>query len=118
MTAGFEHLIIRPMRKTRLATVPRKPMAARPRATTISATDAARRFSDVLNRVHYRGEAFVVERAGEPVCEIVPARRPGLRVADLRAVLRSLPEVDDGYWDAVEDAARNQPTVQSSPWER
>jgi hypothetical protein len=38
----------------------------------ISATEAARTFSDILNRVRYRGEAFVVERGGEPVCRISP----------------------------------------------
>jgi prevent-host-death family protein len=40
----------------------------------ISATDAARRFSEILNRVRYRNESFVVKRAGVPVCEIIPVR--------------------------------------------
>jgi antitoxin (DNA-binding transcriptional repressor) of toxin-antitoxin stability system len=40
----------------------------------ISATDAARRFSEILNRVRYRNETFVVRRGGVAVCEIVPVR--------------------------------------------
>lgn len=40
----------------------------------ISATEAARRFSEILNRVRYRNESFVVKRGGVPVCEIVPVR--------------------------------------------
>jgi antitoxin (DNA-binding transcriptional repressor) of toxin-antitoxin stability system len=38
----------------------------------ISATRAAREFSDLLNRVTYRGEAFVVRRGGRPVCRVPP----------------------------------------------
>lgn len=41
--------------------------------TRVSATEAARTFSDLLNRIRYRGEEFVVERAGEPVCRMTPA---------------------------------------------
>jgi prevent-host-death family protein len=40
--------------------------------TTLSATDLARRLSDILSRVRYRGERFVVERNGEPVAVLVP----------------------------------------------
>src|SRR5687767_13963314 len=35
----------------------------------ISATRAARSFSELLDRVCYRGESFVIERGGELVCE-------------------------------------------------
>ena len=38
----------------------------------ISATEAARSFSDVVARVHYRGEEFVVEKGSEAVCKISP----------------------------------------------
>ncbi|MSO30117.1 MAG: type II toxin-antitoxin system Phd/YefM family antitoxin [Acidobacteria bacterium] len=41
---------------------------------TISATELARRLGDVLARVRYRQEAFVVERNGRAVAHIVPAR--------------------------------------------
>jgi prevent-host-death family protein len=47
-------------------------------AVKISATEAARNFSGLINRVHYRGETFVVERGGEPVGKIVPLRRLAL----------------------------------------
>jgi prevent-host-death family protein len=40
--------------------------------TTLTAADLARRLSDILNRVRYRGERFVVERNGEPVAVLVP----------------------------------------------
>ncbi|HET7177897.1 MAG TPA: type II toxin-antitoxin system Phd/YefM family antitoxin [Solirubrobacterales bacterium] len=39
----------------------------------LSATDAARRFSEVLDRVESDGESFVVVRHGRPVARIGPA---------------------------------------------
>ncbi len=33
----------------------------------ISATGASRTFSELLNRVRYRGDSFVIERAGEAI---------------------------------------------------
>ncbi len=38
----------------------------------ISATELARRLGDVLARVRYREESFVVERGGKPVARLVP----------------------------------------------
>jgi prevent-host-death family protein len=39
----------------------------------VSATEAARRFSDLLDQVERRGETFVVERRGRAVASITPA---------------------------------------------
>jgi antitoxin (DNA-binding transcriptional repressor) of toxin-antitoxin stability system len=58
----------------------------------ITATELARSLSDVLNRVKYRHEAFVIERSGEAVAELHapgPAEGPTLR--ELAARL-------DGLW--------------------
>ena len=44
----------------------------------ISATKAARNFFELMNRVRYRSESFIVERGGKPICEILPARLPKL----------------------------------------
>jgi antitoxin (DNA-binding transcriptional repressor) of toxin-antitoxin stability system len=38
----------------------------------ISATELARRLGDVLGRIRYRGERFVVERNGTPVARLEP----------------------------------------------
>ena len=38
----------------------------------ISATDLARRLGDVLGRIRYRGERFLVERNGTPVARLEP----------------------------------------------
>ena len=86
--------------------------------THISATQAARSFSDLLNRVRYRGEEFIIERGGEPVCRLVPAGPRKFTVADMVALLQSLPKPDPGYWDDLEQIQKEQkPEVAASRWE-
>ena len=85
----------------------------------MSATVAVRIFSDLLNRIHYRGEEFVVERAGEPVCRMTPAapaRR--LTLKELASLLREMSKPDAGYAADVRHAVRSQGRVPKSPWER
>jgi prevent-host-death family protein len=40
----------------------------------LTATDAARRFSEVLDAVEMHGESFLVVRRGQAVARIEPAR--------------------------------------------
>lgn len=84
----------------------------------ITATEAARRFSEVVNRVRYRNETFIVKRGGEPVCEIVPVRSSPFVGRDLAELLRSLPHPGKAYLDAVEEHVRKQPKVEKSKWPR
>jgi prevent-host-death family protein len=39
---------------------------------SISVTEAARNFSDCVNRVRYQGVTFILHRNGVPVARIVP----------------------------------------------
>ncbi len=84
----------------------------------LSATEVARGFSELLNRVRYRGERFIIERGGVPIGELGPAAPVRFTGADLLALLRSLPTVDEEFFDDVEEVARNQPRLPDSPWER
>jgi len=84
----------------------------------ISATEAARSFSDLINRVFYRGEEFVIERGGQQVCRIVPAQPAKFTVRDLVELLKTIPKPDQEYWDILEDINRNQPPLPEPPWER
>lgn len=88
-------------------------------STTVSATEAVRSFSDLLNRIRYRGEEFIVERGGEPVCRISPAApEKRLTLKELAARLTNLPEADVGFAAAVRNAARRQGRIPRSPWGR
>ena len=84
----------------------------------ISATQAARTFSDLLNRVRYRGEEFIVERGGEPVCIISPVKPLQYTGAELAALLISLPKPDAAFWDTVEEASNQYPALPQSSCER
>lgn len=94
----------------------REPPSEYQASRKVSATEASRNLSELLNRIRYRGESFLVMRGGQPICELKPASPKGFSGADLVALLRSLPPVDEGYLSAVEETARNQPFLPESPW--
>ena len=52
----------------------------------VSATDAARNFSDLLDGVEHRGEHYTVVRRGRPVARLEPV--PHGSGADIKAALR------------------------------
>ena len=83
----------------------------------MSATEASRNFSEILNRALYRGESFVIERGGEPVCEIKPAAPSRFTVTDLADLMKVLPPIDEDYLRTVEALSRMQPRMPASPWE-
>jgi antitoxin (DNA-binding transcriptional repressor) of toxin-antitoxin stability system len=88
-------------------------------AIRISATAAVRTFSDLLSRIRYRGEEFIIERAGEPVCRMTPAAPASrLSLRELASLLREIPGSDEGYAADVRRAARNQRRLPPSRWER
>jgi antitoxin (DNA-binding transcriptional repressor) of toxin-antitoxin stability system len=61
---------------------------------TITATEAARTFSDVLNQVRYQGTVFDVVRGKEVVARIVPAAPTrGVALAQLDALVHSWPRL-------------------------
>ena len=74
----------------------------------ISATQAARSFSELINRVKYRGEEFVIERGGKPICRLVPARPRKFTLGDMVKLLRTAPKPDPGYWDDLERIQKQQ----------
>lgn len=51
-----------------------EPAVAETVAENVAATDAARSLGDLLNRVMYGGQSFVITRHGRPVAELVPAQ--------------------------------------------
>jgi len=72
-----------------------------------TATDAARGFSDVLNRVA-AGEEVEVVRNGAPVAVIGPPRARLISAERLQELLASAPRVDDRFADdlrAVRESA-------------
>lgn len=84
----------------------------------VSATEAARSLSDLLNRVRYRGESFVIERGGEAICRVVPVGPRRCTGTDLARALKAAPSPDRDFRKAVEKLATNQPKLPRGRWER
>ena len=62
----------------------------------MSATDVARGFSDVLNRVA-AGEEIEIVRNGAPVAVLGPPKTTFVSVARLRELLAQAPPVDEDF---------------------
>ena len=41
---------------------------------TLSVTEAARGFSDLINRIRYRGESVLLLKGGKPVAQVSPVK--------------------------------------------
>ncbi|HLI31730.1 MAG TPA: type II toxin-antitoxin system prevent-host-death family antitoxin [Solirubrobacteraceae bacterium] len=83
----------------------------------MSATDVARNFSSVINRVG-AGEEVEIVRNGAPVAELrAPSAPCGLSSTEWRALIASLPAVDDEFARDVE-AARSAVGPPTGKWRR
>ena len=77
----------------------------------ISATDAARKFADLLDAVEHDGERYTITRRGRAVAFIEPVTRG--RGSDVKGLLgRHLP--DDGWGRDLEET-RNLLEVEQRP---
>jgi prevent-host-death family protein len=82
--------------------------------TRLSATEAARNFSAVLNRVA-AGEEIEIVRNGTVVALLGPSRRRLLSADRFRELLRSAPPVDDDFAADLR-RIRAEAGVPESPW--
>jgi antitoxin (DNA-binding transcriptional repressor) of toxin-antitoxin stability system len=79
--------------------------------TKLTATQLARSLSDVLNRVQYKGERFVIERNGQVVATLQPTAvtRKGPTLEEFVEALKHAPRPDDEFEDdlrAIQAAQR------------
>jgi prevent-host-death family protein len=82
--------------------------------TRMTATEAARSFSEVLNRVA-SGELVEVTRSGAPVAVIGPPRARSLSAQRFRTLMASAPRPDDAF-AAELAAARDSIGTPAEPW--
>jgi prevent-host-death family protein len=80
----------------------------------MTATDAARSFSDVLNRVA-AGEEVVVTRSGAPVAVISPPKEQLVSAARFREILASAPPIDDEFAEDLR-GLRESVGPPAEPW--
>jgi prevent-host-death family protein len=82
----------------------------------ISATELARRLGDVLARVRYRHDSFVVDRNGEPVARILPLPdRSGTSLGEAFAAWKAAAPPDPAFAEDLERiGAADKPPA--PPW--
>lgn len=79
--------------------------------TDISATDAARRFSDLLDEVEHHGDHFTIVRRGKAVATISPVRHG--KGSDVKKLLRG--HRPDSAWRSDLDELRDVLEVEERP---
>lgn len=89
--------------------------------TRLTVTEAVRNFSEIVGRVRFRGERFVLLKSGRPVAELVPADAAApVRLGDLPAVLEGLPHLDpedaDRFAADLESGRTAVGPVPAAPW--
>jgi antitoxin (DNA-binding transcriptional repressor) of toxin-antitoxin stability system len=91
-------------------------------AKSITATDAVRRFSDLLNTIKFKGVRYTIVRGGKPVATLGPATTSAhsTTLRELREILIKLPRLGDetaAFEQDLKDIAKTQPILpQGRPW--
>ncbi len=85
----------------------------------LSATELAKKLSDVLNRVHYQRETVIVERSGKALCQLTPVLGSvEFHLSDLVALLGSLPSAGEEWAEGVEQGVAEQDESAGFEWPR
>lgn len=85
--------------------------------TTVTVTELSKNLSNILNRVHYRGERFTVARNGEPIAVLGPTTQPPrITLRELAARMGDVPLPDDGFADDVEAMRQALRTEEPPAW--
>ena len=82
----------------------------------VSATEAVRKFSDILNSIRYRGESYTVVRGGKPVASISPVEAPGKKrlLRELKELAKNMPPLGqeaDRFGRDLKEIRKHQPSV-------
>jgi len=83
---------------------------------TIKATEAVRRFSDLLNMIRFRGNRYTILRGGKPVAYIGPVEVPSdfCKLGELKDLLKGIPQLGDEaepFEADVKDIIMHQPPL-------
>ena len=87
--------------------------------TTITATELSKSLSDILSRVKYKGERFIIQRNGEPVAVLEPAAPVlGTPLREIVTRLKGLRMPGEGFADDLEAIQAEQQPIGDSPWDK
>ena len=82
----------------------------------VSATEAVRKFSEILNSIKYRGESYTVVRGGKPIASISPVEASPRRrlLGELREMVKDIPHLGseaDRFGRDLGDIVKHQPPI-------
>jgi len=90
---------------------------------SIQATDAVRRFSEILNTIKFKGEHYIIQRGGKPVAFMGPVEevRKERTLKELKGLLERLPKLGkdaEAFEKDMKEVSRHQPTLPAGEeWE-
>lgn len=87
-------------------------------STVLSASEAASRFSDLLDQIQTRGESFLIVRDGRQVAQLSsPSEHPRRTFREVVERLLAARTGDPGFADDLEDIQASQPPMEvKDPW--
>ena len=86
---------------------------------SMTVTEAARHFADLVNRTYYRGESTVLIRSGEPVAMVIPVGGAGPPDRGCLPRSRAFPHLWSCDPDVLPSALDRRPEslpLPHSPW--
>ncbi len=84
----------------------------------ITATELAKSLSEVLSRVFYRGESFVIERNGKAVATVDPPEpKAEVTFGQLGDLLKDAPWPLEGFADDLEAIQSSQEKIGAPEWD-
>ena len=89
-----------------------------PAENRVSATDASRAFSEILDQIE-AGRRFIVHRHGRDVCVMTPPPIDGRRASECLALFRGRTPVvlDDEFSNDLLDVLSTEPTEERPSWD-
>jgi antitoxin (DNA-binding transcriptional repressor) of toxin-antitoxin stability system len=84
---------------------------------TISATELVRKLGDVLARIRYRGDSFLIERNGAPVARLGPVvEAPAVTAGEALSAWMAAALADAAFARDLEEVGRADAPPES-PWD-
>jgi antitoxin (DNA-binding transcriptional repressor) of toxin-antitoxin stability system len=82
----------------------------------VSATEAVRKFSEIMSHVHYKGDSYIVVRGGKPVASISQVAQPlkAKNLGELKSLLATIPRLGaeaEAFESDVKAARESQPAL-------
>ncbi len=89
----------------------------------ISATQAVRDFSEVLNTIKFKKIHYIIERGGKPIASMksIDEKMDSMTLGELKNLLKKLPRLDkelDAFASDLEEIFSSQPLMSTGDlWE-